>query len=467
MAKAEKFAKMVPDPYILVMGMILLSAVATYLIPAGKYKRETSGGTETVVPGTYHHLPQQPVSWTEILLSIQHGLIDAASIIFFAFLVGGAIGIILATGTIHAFLTNLIVRVKDTDYENLLIIIFPLIFGTLGGVAGSFEGMIPFTPLMVFLALSLGYDAIVGCSLVLLGVTAGYTAAPLSPFTVGVAQSIAGLPLFSGMWYRWIFWAISVAVTIAYIYRYARKVKADSSQSLVSDIEYDKFRLQQDPSEVELEKSHYLVLAVFLTGIILLLIGVTKYDWYINEIATLFLMMGFASGLVYRMSPNDIIENFIDGAKDLTYAALIIGFARGILVVLQEGSILDTIVYTLIQPLQQLPDIISAMLIVPTMSILNFFIPSGSGQAAVVIPILAPMADVLGIPRQVMILAFQYGDGFSNMFLPTVGATMAMISMANIPYGRWLMYTAKLLAIQTLIGMIAVGIAVLINLGPT
>lgn len=467
MSRAERFAKVVPDPYILILAIIFMCTLATYVIPAGEYRRETVGGSETVVPGSYHQIEQQPVSAAEFLLSIQNGLIDSASIIFFILLVGGAFGIITATGAFDGMLANLVLRVRKTGNESLLLLIFPFMFGLLGGVVGMFEEFIPFVPLLVLLAITLGYDAVVGCSMVLIGAMSGFASGPLNPFTVGVAQGIAELPLFSAMWYRWIFWAISMLVGIGYIYYYASKVKKDPSRSLVSDIDYSNFQLEEDPSDIDLESAHYVVLAIVLAALITLIIGVLQYGWFINEIATLFLVTGFVAGVAYRMDPDDIIDNFIEGTKDVMYAALIVGFARGILVVLQEGAIFDTVVYALIQPLQQLPPIIAGALMVPVMAVVNFFIPSGSGQAAVVVPILAPIADVLNISRQSIILAFQYGDGFANLIVPTSGAMMAMISIAKIPYGRWAIYISKLVALQLLVGMVAVAIAIMINLGPT
>ena len=467
MSKAERFAKIVPDPYILITIIIALSTAATYIIPAGEYNRQTVEGTETVVPGSFHYIPQQPASIAEFFLSIQLGLIDAASIVFFIMLVGGALGILNYTGALEAGIAKISVRAQKSGNRNIPLIVIPLVVGFMGGVIGSFEELIPFIPLMVLLSRSLDYDAIVGCSLILLGSTAGFASAPLNPFTVGVAQGIADLPLFSGMWYRWIFWGVSMTVTIAYIYRYASKVRKDPSESYVSDIDYSEFSTDTEISDIEFEKDHYVILSIFSLAIVVLIIGVIQFGWFINEIGTLFLVTGVVSGIVYGLDGETIVEQFIEGVSTVTYAALIVGVARGIIVILESGSILDTIIFSLIQPLQQLPGPIAGALIVPVMTIINFFIPSGSGQAAVVIPILAPVADVINIPRQAIILAFQYGDGFSNMFIPTSGATMAMISLADIPYGRWIFYTAKLLALQLIIGMIAVIIAVMINLGPT
>ncbi|WP_266082089.1 YfcC family protein [Haladaptatus caseinilyticus] len=465
-ATAATIAEKIPDPYVLISIIIGIAAISTHLIPAGEYKRRMVGTREVIVPGSFHYIQEPPVSLVGALQSIQLGLIDAASIVFFVLIIGGAFGVITATGSITAALSEIVTRVETSDREYLVVVFVPLFFGLLGGVAGLYESTIPFVPLAILLALSLGYDAVVGCSMVLLGLAAGFAAAPLNPFTVGVAQGIAGLPLYSGLWYRSIFWVISMTVTILYIYRYASKVKVDPSKSYVSDIDYSSFELDSDPTEIAFERIQAVILGVFTFTILLLIVGVTQYGWYINEIATLFLVTGAVIGLLYGMNTDQIVSNFIGGAKDLLYAALIIGFARGIIVVLKDGAVLDTLIWTLVQPLKDMSPVVSAALMVPMMSIVNFFIPSGSGQAAVITPILAPIGEIVGIPVQVVVLAFQYGDGFSNMFIPTLGPTMAMITIADIPYGRWLRFTWKLLVLQTLIGMSAVAIGVAINLGP-
>lgn len=464
----EDVVKKIPHPYVLLVMIIAVAAIATYVVPAGEYDRveDPNTGRMVVQTGTFHEVEQHPVSIFGFLMSIQKGLISSAGIIFFIFLIGGAFGIITATGSIQALLAKIIVKFGGSRNEKLVLIAIPLFFGFMGATWGMYEETLVFMPFLVMLAISLGYDAVVGVSLGLLGVAAGFASAPLNPFTLGVAQGIAGLPLFSGMWFRWIFFAISMIVTIWYILRYASKVKKDPSKSYVKDVDYSDLKLKEDPRKMVMTSAHKRVIAVFFGAIVVLIFGVLTYGWYINELATLFLTMGIIAGLVYRMKINDIADNFVKGCQYLLYAAIIVGFARGIMVVLQEGMILDTIIYYLVQPLYHLPKFAAGGLMVPIQSVINFFVPSGSGQAMVTIPIVAPVSDLLEIPRQVAVLAYQYGDGFSNMFVPTLGATMAAIGIGKIPYGRWLAYTWKLLLLQVVIGMIACMIAVAIGLGP-
>jgi len=459
----KNLAEKVPHTYVLLFMIIVIAAVLTYVVPAGEYTRVERNGRQAVEPGTYKNIEQQPVGLFTVLQSFQLGMINAANIVFFVFIIGGAVQILRETKAIDAVLYK---TVKGTKKENLVIIITTVFFALLGGVMGLYEEALGFMPFAIMIALSLGYDAVVGISMGLLGLAAGFASAPINPFTVGIAQGIAELPLFSGMWYRWLFWFISVGVTIWYIIRYAKKIKKDPSKSYVQGIDYSDMELNSDSEEIELTSARKRVLFVFVAALGILMFGVLQYGWYINELAGLFFGMGIAVGIVYGMSPNEMGEHFVAGAKYLLYGALLIGVARGIMVVLEQGAILDSIVYYLVQPLYHLPNILSAGLMVIVQTFINFFIPSGSGQAMVTMPIMAPIADLIGIKRQVAVLAFQYGDGFSNMFIPTLGATMACLGIAKIEYGKWISYVWKLLVIQLIIGLISVGGAVVIGLGP-
>ncbi|MDC7244668.1 MAG: TIGR00366 family protein, partial [Sphaerochaetaceae bacterium] len=277
--------------------------------------------------------------------------------------------------------------------------------------------------------------------------------------------SIAELPLYSGFWYRLIFFIIVIATTLIYTFKYAKKIKEDPSASLMNDVDYKDLGLNTE-EKIELTLQRKLILCAFIISIIILLVGVMRYGWYINEMGALFFGLGIVSGIIYRMKLNTMGELFVEGAKSLLYGALLIGIARGIMVVLENGQILDSVVYYLVQPLAYLPRVISASLMVIIQTFINFFVPSGSGQAMVTMPIMIPVSDILEIPRQVAVLAFQYGDGLSNMFIPTLGATMAALGMARVSYGKWISYAWKLLVIHLVIGIIAVALATLLNLGP-
>ncbi|MFW5872981.1 MAG: YfcC family protein [bacterium] len=462
----KKLAEKVPHTYVLLFLIILFAGFLTYVIPAGEYNRVEINGRLAVEPGTFHRIEQQPVGIFKIFQSFQLGIISASNIVAFVFIIGGSVGILRATKAIDAVLIRVIQKFRGTGNEKLILIGTTIFFSLLGGIIGLYEEALGFMPFAVMIAISLGYDAVVGISIGLLGLAAGFAAAPLNPFTVGIAQGIAELPLFSGMWFRWVFFIISVGATIWYILRYGKKVKNDPTQSYVSDIDYSDMKMDEDPSEIKFTPARKRVIAVFIISLVVLIYGVLKFDWYINELSGLFFAMGIFSGIVYGMSPNEMGEQFVEGAKYLLYGALLIGVARGIMVMLEDGMILDTVIYYMVQPLYNLPAYIASSLMVIIQTFINFFVPSGSGQAMVTMPIMAPIADLIGINRQVAVLAFQYGDGFSNMFIPTLGATMACLGIARIDYGRWIAYVWKLLVIQLLIGISAVITATLIGLGP-
>jgi uncharacterized ion transporter superfamily protein YfcC len=462
----KNFLQKIPHTYVILFVIIIIAAIATYFVPAGVYDRVEFNGRMVVVGDSYHHVAQSPVGFFTVLMSFQLGMINAATICFFVFMVGGSVGVLRATKSIDAFLITVTKGATGARNEKIVIAVTTFLFSLLGGILGLYEEALGFMPFAVMLAISMGYDAVVGISMGLLGLAAGFAAAPVNPFTVGIAQSIAELPLFSGMAYRWVFFFISFGVTVWYILRYAAKVKADPSLSLVSDVDYSDMALESDLEELTLTGRRKAVLVVFLACFGVMFAGLFKWGWYINELAGLFFAMALLSGLVYGMGPSRMAEHFVEGAKSMTFAALIIGIARGIMVVLEQGMILDSIVYYLVQPLYHLPKVVAAGLMLIVQTLINFFIPSGSGQAMVTMPVMAPVADLIGITRQTAVLAFQYGDGFSNMFIPTLGATMACLAIAKIEYGRWIAYVWKLLCLQLIIGLIAVMVAAMIGLGP-
>ena len=463
--KVTKFFEKIPHTYVLLFFIIVVAAILTYIIPAGAYERVEQDGRMVIVPETFTRVEQTPVGLFDVLKSFQLGMIGASGIVFFVFMIGGSVQILRETKAIDAFLVRTVAKAKGKSGEKYVMIIITVFFALLGGVMGLYEEALAFMPFAIMIALSLGYDPIVGLSLGLLGLAGGFAAAPMNPFTVGIAQSIAELPLYSGFWYRLIFFVVVIATTLMYTFRYAKKIKADPSASLMQDVDFHDLGLNTD-EEIELTTSRKLILVAFVLAIVMLLVGVMQYGWYINEMGALFFGLGIVSGIIYRMKLNTMGELFVEGAKSLLYGALLIGIARGIMVVLENGQILDSVVYYLVQPLAYLPQVISAMLMVIIQTFINFFVPSGSGQAMVTMPIMVPVSDILEIPRQVAVLAFQYGDGLSNMFIPTLGATMAALGMARVSYGKWISYAWKLLVIHLLIGLFAVAVATLINLGP-
>jgi uncharacterized ion transporter superfamily protein YfcC len=299
-----------------------------------------------------------------------------------------------------------------------------------------------------------------------IGAAIGFSGGMLNPFTVGVAQGIAELPLFSGIGLRFVGYGFLYIIGVWYIMRYAAKVKADPTKSLVYDL-MEKDKEEHVVMEVqEFTARHKLVLLVVALGFVYMIYGVMKLDWYIDELSTLFLAMAMIAGLVGALSPSTIASSFVVGAKDIAFGALVVGIARAILVVMTNGQIIDTIISGLASFVSMLPGAITAVGMFWVQLVINFFIPSGSGQAATTMPIMSPLSDIVGITRQTAVLAYQYGDGFTNSIIPTSAALMGVLAMGKMPYERWFKFIWPLMVFWALAGSVMCAIAALIGYGP-
>ena len=328
------------------------------------------------------------------------------------------------------------------------------------------EETIPFIPIFVSLCIAMGYDSITGAAIVLCGAAAGYAGAFMNPFTMQVAQGIAGLPLFSGMWYRIIIFVVMVIVATTFILVYANKIKKDPKKSSMYEIDKNRDDMFDLNNMQEFGLKEKLILLVFLGTIALLVFGVIKYGWYMDEISALFFGMSMIVAIIARMSLNEYALTLGKGMADIASGAFVVGFARGVLVVITDGNILHTILHAAASLLTGLPAMVSAVGMYIFQCLLNFIVPSGSGQAAVSIPIMAPLGDLVGVTRQTACIAFQIGDGLSNIFTPTSGFFMAGLALAKIPWTKWAKWMLPLIGIQYAIGAIFVVIAQIIELGP-
>lgn len=456
----------VPHTYVIIFSLIIIVTILTYLIPAGQYqKMEAASGRTVVNPNSFSYVDGAPAKLFDVLQAFPKGLGAAQSIVFFIFIVGGSFNVINSTGAIEAGISKVAISLKGK--EKLMIPIFVLVFSIGGGTIGMAEEAIVFVPIGIALARALGYDAVTGMAMVALGAAAGFTSAFMNPFTVGVAQGIAELPLFSGIILRIVIWVCTIVLITAYIFRYANKVKADMKNSYVYDLEMEEKDKAIDLSNVRnLATKDILVLLIFGIGMGILIFGVFKYGWYITEIAAIFFGMGIVAGLVGGLKPDDIAKSFIDGARAIVTGALVVGLARGLLVIMEGSMIIDTVVHALASLISQLPKTISAIGMLLVQSFINFFIPSGSGQAATTMPIMSPLADVIGLTRQTAVLAYQFGDGISNSIIPTSGVLMANLSIARIKYEDWFKFVAPLMLIWTGMAAVFMVVAVLIDYGP-
>ena len=455
-----------PNTYVIIILMMIVAVLLTWIIPSGEFERvkDEVSKQSIIIPGTFKYIENNPISFLQIPVYIMKGLAKASDIVFLVIIVGGAFNIIIETGMFQSFAGRL-----TKVFSNKEVLIIPA-FSTIFALACTTMGVntfIGFAPIAVIIARSIGYDAIVGVSMVALGGAIGFSTGTFNPFTTGVAQSIAGLPIFSGVGYRFICLVAFLIVTNIYIIWYAKKVKANPEASVVYEMEQENKKVEvSEKQHDKIEGRHYLVLLIVIACFVLLVYGSQNWKWKLQENVAMFLWMGVLSGFAYGFGPSKIAEEFTKGAKKLVYGALMIGMANGISLILADGKILDTTVQYLGGLLVVLPSHAQAAGMFLMQLLINGLITSGSGQAAATMPIMLPVADIIGMTKQTAVLAFNFGDGLSNYILPTSSALMGFIAMVGISYSNWMKFMWKLFLIWTVVGAVLVIVANSINYGP-
>lgn len=452
-----------PDALVLIFTIILAGQFLSYVLPHGVYDRVPVEGSShlEVVDGTYHHVEGaervtlQP--WA-FLMALPEGLAEAQDIIFLVFLVGGVIALLRESGAIDAALHSAVKKLGRAPW--ILIAGTLILFGLGSFTIGMGEEYLPLIPIVVTMSLALKLDAIVAMGMIWVPYGIGWATAGTNPFGVVIAQDIAGLPITSGLATRWVLLVLFLAIGFQHVYAYARKIQRDPSASLVSDVDYSTgFEM---PHDVRITWQRVLILVIFAAGIVLFVYGARPevYGWYITELNAIFLGIGLLAAILSRMAPNVAARTFIRGAAEMTAAALLIGFARTITVVLSRGQIIDTIIHALARTLEGTGAYVSAVGMLGVQTVCNLFIPSGSGQAYVTMPIMSPLATLTGVPQQVAVLAYQFGDGFTNMVVPTSALVMGTLVLAKIPYTRWLRFVMPLLVKLFLVAIVVLILAV-------
>jgi len=477
-----------PDSLVLIFGMICLALVASWLLPAGSYDfvlDENGGPTRKIESGSYRTLlsetelearirdgrgteaelreryrvrpddeiPRLP--WHAFLTKIPKGFEKAQDIIFFVFLIGGVIGVMKATGCFDALIGAAIHHVSGSTV--LLVGMMVTLFAVGSSTIGMAEEYVPFIPVLVTLCIALRMDALVAVGIVYIGSGVGYGCAALNPFTVLIAQDIAGLKLTSGQGFRWLLLAVCLAIGIHHVLRYVHRIRKDPERSLVRDVDYSEG--YDMPEDTRFTLARAAVLLLFVAGIGFFVWGVKVHEWYLNELSAIFLGVGLLTAVVARRSPNGVVREFLSGAAELTGAALLIGFARTIEVILVDAGVIHTVVNGIAQSLSGASATVASAGMLLVQSAFNFVIPSGSGQAYVTMPIMAPLADDLGVSRQTAVLAYQFGDGFTNMVVPTNALLMGMLGLARVPYDRWVRFIVPFLLKIYVVAVIALAIA--------
>jgi uncharacterized ion transporter superfamily protein YfcC len=457
-----------PHTLVIVGALIAIVLVLSWLIPSGTYERIEKDGRTVTVPGTYRQVEKHYLGPQWLLTSPIKGFLDGALIIGFLLVIGGAFNVIQETGSIDFAIRRVTAALsRRPALEKLTIPVLMIIFSLGGSVFGMAEETIPFILIFVPLSLSLGYDSIVGVSIPFLGAAAGFAAAFFNPFTVGVAQGLAGLPLYSGLGYRIITWFLGTAVMIGWVMVYAARVKKHPESSPVYELDRARDHAPPSPDEAlpPWTGRHAAVLALFLASMAILVVGILKYQWFIEEIGALFLAMGLVMGAVAGLRPDRLASSFVAGAKDMVTVTLIIACGRALLILAREGQILDTVLFYSSQAISGLPVVMAAWLMFLVQSGINFFIHSGTAQAALTMPIMAPLADLVGLTRQTTVYAFQLCE-FINPILPTSAVTMGVLGMAKIPWEKWARWFLPLMLVLMLLSFLLLIPPVLMHWGP-
>lgn len=457
----SKTKRWFPDSLVLIFSIIVAAQLLTYVVPSGAYDRVPVPDSHRtmVVPETFHYVTGEDsptLSPWHVLMAIPRGLSEAEEIIFLVFLVGGVIAILRKTGAIDAALHKAVVKAGNKEW--ILIAACLLIFGLGSFTIGMGEEYVPLIPILVTMCLAMKLDSIVAMGMVWVPYGIGWATAGMNPFGVLIAQDIAGVGAMSGLGFRWVLFSICLVVGFHHVYGYARRIQADPSRSFVSDVDYSTgFEM---PEDVRFTGSRVAIMGVFVAGIVLFVYGAKTWDWYILELNAVFLGIGLVAALIARLSANETAKTFIRGAAEMTAAALLIGFARTIQVVLDDGMIKDTVIHAIAMPLKSAGPELAALGMLAVQTICNFFIPSGSGQAFVTMPIMSPLATLTGVPQQVAVLAYQFGDGFTNMVVPTSALVMGTLALGKIPYSRWVRFVMPLLVKLFLVAIAALLFAI-------
>lgn len=526
--------KKVPHTYVIVFSIVILAAVLTWIVPGGAFERHIVNvngiDRNVVVPGSFSYTGSHPQTW-QIFSALFEGFVDKADIIIFILIIGGAFWIMNSTSAIDHTIQTLLRfakrmeknrLIKKIGADNVIFILIMLLFSIFGAVFGMSEETIAFIIIFVPMAITMGYDSITGVSLCFVAAGLGFAGAILNPFTIGIAQGLSALPLFSGIQYRMFCWLIINIIGFIYILRYAAKIKKDPARSPVKDDDvywrernessqtaftsssplsawviyiivaivlgvfswfYPFTRLAAGESSVSmpllpvltllfavsgyisLKRSvHFFIIQVLLFTILILITGVMGYGWYIKEIATLFFAMGLITGIAMNYSANKITKLFLEGVKDIQTAALIVGLAGGIIIILNNGNIIDTLLYKMSQSISGAGHMGAVSMMYVIQNLINLVMPSGSAKAALTMPMMSQFSDLIGVSRQATVMAYQLGDGFTNMITPTSGVLLGVLSVAKIPYDKWFRWVLPLMIILVLAGFLLLVPTVYMNL---
>jgi len=441
-----------PHVLTLLTGCILLAAALSYVLPAGRYDRQEdeATGREVVVAGTFHEVEQNPVGPFQMFVAIPLGMADAASVIFLVFLIGGAFTVVDETGALRRSIGWL---VRKLDGRELLVIpVIAVIFATGGVLENMQEEIIPLIPVLLILTRRVGFDALTAVSMSAGAAFVGSAFSPINPFQVGIAQKLAELPLLSGGAFRMVFLVIALGIWIWGTMRHAARTRTEPDTA-----DFDR--------AAPIGARNGVIIGLVLATFGVLAFGLLRLGWDFEQMSALFLIMGIVAGLIGGLRITGTAEAFVKGFRSMAFAALLIGFARAIYVVLDQGVIIDTIVHGLFTPIADLPVALSALGMMVVHTAVHIPVPSVSGHAVLTMPVLVPLSDLLGMSRQVTVLAYQYGAGLCDLLTPTNGALMAILATGGVRYEQWVKFAVPLYLLVAVLGMVGIVVAVGIGLG--
>ena len=457
--KKKKFS--LPSTPVLLFLIIVVIMILTYVIPAGTYERvlDEASGRNVVDPSSFQYVEQSPVNPWKMFVSIPDAFVEVGNIIFLIAFGFFWVYSVMQSGALTSAINKLLgSKAKDSK---LFIPICMFIFAIAGSTYGELETVYGLVPIFVALAIALGYDAIVGLCMCFVGVATGFASATTNAFTIGVAQSIAELPIFSGLVYRWIIFFVQYAVMTFMVMRYANKVKKNPEASYVKDCDFSSFELER-VENVEFTAKQKVILISMIFTVATIVYGSLKLGFWINEMSAVFIISALIISIIAGFKPEQIKDNLLTAFKEMAIGMVVVGLARAILIIMQNGVIIDTVVHGLASVTAGLGRMGSAIGMLVAQNIINFFIPSGSGQATAIMPIMVPLGDLAGVTRQVTVLAYQFGDGYSNMLWPTCSVA-TMCGIGKIPLDRWYKFFIPVYAVCFCVQVILLIIAVMIG----
>ena len=452
-----------PHTYVILVTIMFIVLILTHIIPAGSYERveDAVTGKMVVVPDSYAYVDAQAPGLFGLFQALEAGYVDAADIMFLIIFAYGFVYVLTKNGTMDAALGTLVRKIGNR--VQLLIPITMLILGLMASTMGIYEEVYGLFPVFVGIFVALGYDAVVGGAVIFLGVSIGYAAGTTNPYTIAIAQDIAGVELYSGMGFRWLIFVVTEIIAIAYVMYYARKVKKNPTKSVVYGTEMDavKAKSLDELQTASMNTRQGLCLVLFFGVIIFLFYAILNLGWYVDEISAFFLMAMVVAGIISGYSATEICKTFIESTKSMVSSMLIVGFTRGILILMKEGMITDTIVYGLVSLLKNTSTYLSAYGMIIIENIVKLFINGSTSAATITMPILAPTAELVGMSRSIAVLAYQLGHSFADIFWPTSCALCC--GLMGVPINKWYKFITPLFGILFIMEFVFMTAAVMIG----